>query len=402
MAQGKACVYCGDAPVNHRLVWIDTGINILLSALFRPRTASRFFDIDRSPVARALTHFLIHLAVLLGVIGFSVDDATVKTERTRSIWNEAKRRGIPIQTIRALWKRTDDLRALLPRSPGSTQLRWHYFESIPVPPWIQTSAGAWVDDKDTFKARFLAANLPVAQGGDARTFQNALKIFKAIGAPVIVKPREGSRARHTTVRIHDEHELHTAFLRAKQLCPYVMVEAFVSGTLYRATCVNNKLIGVIAFVKPMVVADGVMTVAQLLSHHNAHKRFPTLTDVKDDAWFRDAIAHQGYTLESVPPRGTQVLVSEHSERPNGGYFIDVTDRIPRDTVSVIERAAEVSEQPVIGFDIISENLPDASQPFTFIEGNSLPYIEIHDIPYEGTPRSVAAAVWDMWGVPSVR
>ena len=114
------------------------------------------------------------------------------------------------------------------------------------------------------------------------------------------------------------------------------------------------------------------------------------------AWFRDAISHQGFSTTSVPPKGTPLLLSEHSERPNGGYFIDITDSVPQTSKNEIERAAHVCEIAVIGFDIISTDLKDSSKPFTFIEGNSLPYIEIHHIPYEGSPRDVAGAVWYMW------
>jgi cyanophycin synthetase len=158
------------------------------------------------------------------------------------------------------------------------------------------------------------------------------------------------------------------------------------------------LIGVVEFIKPSIIADGVMTVGQLLAYHNEHKKFDTITPVKNDAWFVDAIHHQGLTVHSIPEKGRVILLSEHSERPNGGYFIDITDTIPEENKQIIEHAARTTELDVIGFDIISMDLrlPHSTEPFVFIEGNSLPFIELHMEVYEGTPRDTPAAVWGLW------
>lgn len=287
-------------------------------------------------------------------------------------------------------------RAWLPAMTHLKKYQWQYFQSIPLLPSKNFFTAPLIDDKAVLKYLFEANALPIPRGGGVITLSAALKKFHTIGGAVIVKPQSGSRARHTTVNITTEDELVLAFHRAKELCLFVMVEEYIPGTLYRATCVSGTLVGVIEFVKPSVIADGVRTVKELLVFHNVHKRFPSLTHVKDDAWFEDALSHQGYTRESVPPKGTRVLLSEHSERPNGGYFIDVTDRIPSSTKNTIERAAAISEAHVVGFDIISKDLSAPQERFVFIEANTLPFIELHSIPFEGTPRNVASTVWDSW------
>jgi D-alanine-D-alanine ligase-like ATP-grasp enzyme len=394
----EVCVYCGDAQTNHTLHFINTGMDLGIG-FFLPRMElpqSPFFKLERSETVRLVGSWTAVVFEKVGIIRFSNDIDDAPSERTRTIWREAQKRGIHTQQIFVFGMKREESRAMLPPRKGSEKRAWEYFQSIPIPHWSSQPDTTWVDDKAIFKKKFEKNNLAIAKGRFVMTLAGAKKAFGELGAPVIVKPREGSRARHTTVDITSEEELTRAYARAKQLCPAVMIEQFVSGTLYRATCVGGKLIGVIEFVKPAVIADGVKTVAELRLHHNAHKKFPNLTDVKDDAWFRDAISHQGYDLESVPSAGTKVLLSEHSERPNGGYFVDITDEIPEKTREEIERAACVCEIEVIGFDIISKDLKNAELPFTFIEGNSLPYIEVHHIPYEGSPRNVAGAIWDLW------
>ncbi len=397
-AKSVRCVFCGDAPVNHKLHYFNTASSLLPTLLFPPKTTSpkRFYQVTYSPLVRGLARWLISLLWILGAVRFSDEPGPTTTSRTKSVWKEAKKRGIRMQELVMFGLRREEMRALLPSKQGAKKLNWEYFNSIPVPPWKNQLGNGWIDDKNTFKRMFQKHDLPVARGAFVRSLAEAKKIFLDIGGRVITKPREGSRARHTTVAISNLRELEEGFVRAKQLCPFVMVEEFIEGTLYRATCVDRKLIGVVQFIKPATVADGVHTVEELRVKHNAHKKFPQLTDVQPDAWFTDAITHQGYTPETILPEGTPLLLSEHSERPNGGYFIDITDAIPEATRATIERAAELCDVEVIGYDIISKDLTDAALRFTFIEGNTLPYIELHDIPFEGTPRNVSGAVFDMW------
>lgn len=392
------CDFCGAYPVNHPMKYIDSCIGLLPALLApSPTTATpRFLQIFRSPIVRFICRTLITIAAALGLIRFSsvIDDEV--TARSRVVWEEAERRGIRMQQLSILGLKRDEMRAWLPTRRGSRKRNWEYFESLPIPLWKNQDPASWIDDKRLFKKVFERNNLPVARGGAVFTYRAAKKIYDRLGCPVITKPRDGSLARHTTVAIATEAELKEGFGRAKQLCPFVMVEEFVVGTLYRATCVDRKLIGVIELVRPKIVADGRMTIEELRQAFNQHKRFPSLTDVKDDSWFRDSIRHQGYKPADVPSAGTLIVLSEHSERPNGGYFIDITDRVPPAHRELIERGAQVCGAEVIGFDLLSQDLTDPSVRFTFIEGNTLPHIDVHHVPYEGAVQDVAGAIWDMW------
>ncbi len=401
MKSTESCVHCGTAPVNHSAHWLDASLTIVVTTVLSPLLplVPSAVSLERSALIRAALRATTALTVFLGIIRFR-DAIEGAGARTQMMWDEAKRRGIKIQQAEIFGRPSEYCRALLPIAPEAEKKEWMLFESMPVPPWINARNPHSIDDKLSFKKVFTAANLPVAEGRAALTYRAALRAFRSIGAPLVVKPREGSRARHTSVHISSEQQLRSAYDIAKQLCPVVMVEKFIPGILYRATCVGGKLVGVVQFVRPSVIADGVQTIMELLNYHNNHKRFANLTDVKDDWWFREAIVHQGYSVDDVPPKGAVITLSEHSERPNGGYFIDVTDSIPESHRRTIESGASVANIPVIGFDIISEDLTEGDKTFTFIEGNALPFIELHHIPYEGTPRNAAAAVWDLWQQPS--
>lgn len=181
-------------------------------------------------------------------------------------------------------------------------------------------------------------------------------------------------------------DLTTAFSCARALCYFIIVEQFIPGYVYRATCIDKKIVAVLKFIRPTITADGVLNIHELVEHHNTHKKYDNITPVKINELLMDCLSHQGFTLESIPSKDTIVTLTEHSERPNGGYFVDVTDSIPEENRQIIEKAAMLSRLDVIGFDIISKDLSKvhSKEPLTIIEGNSLPFIELHLDVYAGT------------------
>lgn len=392
MARPTDCIHCGAAQYPHSLLWIDALINAGLSRLpqleralsFLPPSAIlRFFDI-------AIIVSILPLRIIRA-LRFDAEPSDDTSARTRSFWDEARRRGLRMEQAVVFGRRSEVCRI-------RTRGRWTYFTSIPdivTPEYMPVGN---VDDKSYFKSVLQAEGLPYARGDAFFTRTRALEYFRGITTAVIVKPRFGSRARHTSLDIRDEATFARAMARAFQISPWCMVEDFIQGDLYRATCVGGKVIGVVHFIKPAIEADGVHTTRELLDMHNAHKKHPTMTDVQADRLFIECLERQGLQEDSVPEKGHLVLLAEHSERPNGGYFVDCTDAIPLGNIEIIERAARATRSPLVGFDIISRDLRKLhmQESLTFIEANRAPYIELHDIPFEGKPRSVAAAHWDLW------
>jgi D-alanine-D-alanine ligase-like ATP-grasp enzyme len=389
-----SCVYCGDSPVNHSVHFIDTTLDIFTKSVFSSRSA--FFDIQASPIVMFLSRITTDLCIFLKIVQVSDKISDARTKRTKVVWEEASRRGIMMQQISLFGKKIEESRALLPKKKGSSILRFQYFQSIPIPPWIASGVAGWIDDKMSFKKEFQKEQLKVARGYVVISKRGARKAFRKIGTQVIVKPREGSRARHTAVNIQTEEECVEAFLRARQLCLFVLIEEYIMGDTYRALCIEQKVVAVMKFNKAQIIADGLSSCDALRAHYNENLLQKNIQPVKDDSLYHDTLLHQGLTPLSTPPKGYPLLLAEHSERTNGGYNEDITDTIPKRHSEEIERGARICGIPVIGYDLISKDLEDQNVPFTFIEGNTLPYIEIHHEPTVGTPRDVAGKIWDMW------
>lgn len=98
---------------------------------------------------------------------------------------------------------------------------------------MNQAALATMDDKGIFKKTCLKNGLPVPDGGYARTYEEAQKIFDRIQKPVIVKPRLGSRGRHVVTYVRNHDDLRHAFKIARQLCLWVIVEEQIIGPVYR-------------------------------------------------------------------------------------------------------------------------------------------------------------------------
>jgi D-alanine-D-alanine ligase-like ATP-grasp enzyme len=210
----------------------------------------------------------------------------------------------------------------------------------------------------------------------------------------------GSRSRHTTTHIQTAEELISAFQRAKVLCPWVIVEEEEVGFVYRGTVIGGQLVAVLRREPPMVVGDGTHTIAELVAIENKNplrdgKVFHKIT-IGEEA--RAELARQNLTLASVVRKGHIVTFSQKASRGIGGGTTDVTDFIHSDNRAMLEDAAQVVGDPLMGIDFI---LPDITKSWKtqercgIIESNSMPFIDLHHYPLVGTPRNVAGALWDL-------
>lgn len=397
-AAKPGCVYCGAAPAPHAVLLIDTTITIFFGRMLRILAFPILVLLTPLVVrlTNVLTHAVLGIFSAFGAVEFGTTYEPDHLDRKAVIFAEAKKRGIHMETIRVLKKNMAQTRAMLPLSKGATSYRWWYFEHIPIPPWLEPSAAREIDNKEEFKKIFRKDGLRVPYGKPVLTFWGAKQVLKKVGGPVIVKPLEGSRARHTTVGVTTEAELKEAVRIARMICPMLMIEECVEGVVHRATCIGGTLEGVIKFVRPSMMADGVRTAKELREAWNTSLSYADVEPVASNAVFLTTLAHQGYTPESIPPKGSLLTLAEFSERANGGYNEDLTDQIPTATRDYIEKAARAVQVSVVGFDLISRDLTNSAEPITFLEANTAPFIEIHHAPSKGTPRDVAAKVLDLW------
>lgn len=382
------CLYCGNNPISHRMSKMDSVLFLTLDPLgqwFLKTWMGRaiLWGIDQ------IFGFFVWFGTKLGFMYFTSVPENIDSDRGKVLMDEAKARGYKTEVLVVFGHMHDTYRVTLSNGKSIT------FEGVPRLTRSNAMTSAWLDDKAKMKQCLLAHNVPAPKGKAVSSWRDAQKLFETLQKPVIIKPRFGSRGRHTTTNITNLADFKIAFNRAKQLCVQVIVEEHYVGSVYRATCVDGKLGGVLAGDPPRITGDGLATIAQLIERKNDTKpeRVGTVRITEKHLEFLRA---QGYTLESILPSGLTIDISEKIGLSYGGCSREVTDVTHPKLITELERAAVATGDPLVGFDFITTSVeadPDTVR-WGIIECNSVPFINLHHDPLIGTPVNVAARVWD--------
>ena len=386
------CAACGDSPVVHSVAFATSTLEAyLIDRLnqFRPHRKVRrsLRALKREELFESL---LIRFARLLRIAKSSHDPERAYTYRSQVIWEEALRRGIPMEQQMMFGAATELYRAQM----GG---RWHYFVSLPIPAEKQHHMFTGIDDKQRLKQFLQAHDVPVARAICVTNLAEAHTAFEKLQKPLVVKPRIGSRARHTTTNIHELKDLEAAYRLAHQLCGYVLIEEHLEGPVSRATVVDGHLRGFLQMFPARVTGDGVHTIQELLRENNATKP-AEVKSIELDAEHLAYLKRSGLNQLTILEKGAIIDLSRRTGRFEGGATREIPTVIHPKLKTLIEKTARALGAPVIGFDLIiqdPESDPDA-QRWGVLEANSLPYIDLHYLPLEGNPSNVASAVWDLW------
>ncbi len=414
------CEYCGNNPVPHFVYWFFESLNILLSPI--RQSFLKAFSFIRLPDASRIA---TKIGNFFGIISFNLDINKCKVERAKVLWEEAQKRGIKMEELLLFGKPFDvyaaEANQQVSKSASKQISKVIIFSGLPRPRNIDRVALDAMDDKAILKKKFVEAGLPVPKGGSVWNFGQAKKIFKDLECSVpiygrpgwlinpprlapsetgrhataIVKPRAGSRGRHSTTFVSTVDDLESAYKIAKQLCFWVVVEEQLFGPVYRATVINYELCGVLRGDSPQVVGDGLNSIMKLIEIKNLSPH-PGIKDIKTDHDTEKFLARQNLKLTSVLTKGQIVSLSEKIGVSYGGSSSEDFEICHPDNKELFVKAAKVVSDPIIGFDFI---IPDITKSYKeqkcgFLEANSLPFINLHHNPLLGKSRNVAAKVWD--------
>ncbi len=395
MQKASGCVHCGPTRVDHGTEKFSVVLDYLFSpihffASFWVRLANRIFK------GRPSAYFFYGVLKVLerfGVGEFTDDFHHSMNYRTRVMWEEADRRGIKMYGFLVKEKAADVMFAKYGR-------KFIIFDALPRPLGKKSKAEEWMDNKGKMRKRFSREALPVSFGGMYRTESEGFKRFNELSKPVIVKPSEGSRSRHTTININTEEELVSAIRVAKQLSPWYILEEQLEGFVYRATVIGGKVVGVIRRLPPGVYGDGVRTVRELIDEENKNplRKGPIFHELETGEVAEAELRRQGLNYSSVPNAGKFVHLHPKVGRSSGAGNIDVTDETHPENILLFEKVSSVLKESLVGIDFIISNISKpyyAQSKSGIIEVNSLPFIDLHHYPLEGKPRDAAGTLWDI-------
>lgn len=384
------CPYCGDAPQNHTFAYITSTIGTFIEpSLYvvvkhAPNFIKKFVDI--------FIEILMRVLLFLKLAKLNSDINKALTFRSRIIWEEAERRGIDMKQIFVFGKPTETYKAKINDN-------YVYFNSLPVPDDMMNSVHENWDNKFYLKQELSKINVPVPKCRKISFFNKTKnqEIFDSLNKPVIVKPRSGSRGRHTTTNINTLDEFNSAVKIAKVICPSLLVEEHLHGFICRATVVGGKLAGFYRAEMPFVVGDGFKNILELIEEKNKN-RPERVSQIEVGEEMKKHIARNGFDMTDILKQNFKLILTHRTGRLFGGYTKEMLDELHPSFVPIIENAGERTGLAIAGFDIIVPD-PEKSaneQHWGIIEVNTLPFIDLHYYAFAGKPKNIAGMIWDLW------
>ena len=306
---------------------------------------------------------------------------------TGSIVNAAIARGIPFRRL------TEG--SLVQLGWGSKQRRIQAAEIDATSAIAESIA----QDKELTKKLLHAAGVPVPLGRPVTSAQDAWAAAQEIGLPVVVKPRDGNQGKGISVNIATQEGVMSAYNTAKSFRDDVLVERYLPGSDFRLLVVGNKLVAAARRDPPLVIGNGKNTVCELVELVNADPRrgeghATSLTKIRLDDIAKNRLKEQGLDENSVPAKGTRVILRNNANLSTGGTATDVTDDVHQEVAARAIAAAQMVGLDICGVDVVCESvlLPMEEQGGGVVEVNAAPGLRMHLSPSFGKGRDVGEAV----------
>jgi len=255
-------------------------------------------------------------------------------------------------------------------------------------------------DKELTKTLLSACGVPVPEGRRVDSAADAWEAAEDIGLPVVVKPSDGNHARGVFTNLVAREEVESAYAAAVEEGSGVLVERYIRGSEHRLLVIGGKLVAAARGETAKVIGDGQSTIHQLIDaqinsdpRRGAAEEFPLdVIDLADNPVANLEVSRQGFTGDSIPPAGREVLIVR-----SGNHTDDVTDRVHPDTAEIASLAVRIVGLDIAGVDLVCEDIakPLDVQRGAIVEVNAGPGLLMHLKPESGQPRPVGRAIVDL-------
>ncbi len=252
-------------------------------------------------------------------------------------------------------------------------------------------------DKDLTKELIAAAGVPVPEGREVDSADDAVDAAEDIGYPVVVKPTDGNHGRGVFIDLVSPEAVRKAYAIAVDEGSGVLVERSIAGSEHRLLVVGDKLVAANRSDLITVTGDGRSSVLELIATQvnsdprRGESELHPLSIIRIDTAARIELERQGLSDDSVPAAGREVLIQR-----NANHAFDCTDEVHPETAAIAALAARVVGLDIAGIDLVCRDiaLPLAAQGGAIVEVNAGPSLLMHLKPGIGKPRPVGQAIVD--------
>lgn len=247
-----------------------------------------------------------------------------------------------------------------------------------------------------------AVGVPVPEGESVTSADEAWRVTREIGLPVVLKPEAGNQGKGVSVNLNSEAEVREAYEIARGFGEPVLVERYIVGHDYRLLVINGKMTAAARREPAHVVGDGEHSIRELVESANLDPRrrpghSSSLTRMTLDNSALLALNQQQLTPDSIPAVGQVVKLRTNCNLSTGGTATDVTDEVHPQNARLAELAAQILALDVAGIDMLCEDIqrPLQEQGGAIVEVNAAPGLRMHLYPAQGQSRDVATPIVDM-------
>jgi len=265
----------------------------------------------------------------------------MNTIYTRTITDEAKKRGIAVEVI----DRETPI-FLLKRGDRSVRCFNALTDQVGAVSFLLA------DDKHLAN-RFLSRyGFPVPRQLKYSGFEKAQEFLQKHKS-VVVKPCRQWGGRGVAVAIKTVSELRQAILRARRFGEELIVEEYVEGVDNRLVFVDGNYVAAIRRTPAVVLGDGKKNIRRLIEQQNSRNRKNDRSNIIPlDHETRRTLSVQGLSFNSVPKEGRSVQVRRTSNFHTGGTVEDITESVDAELVRQGRKIAQLFDMPVIGVDFL--------------------------------------------------
>ena len=250
-------------------------------------------------------------------------------------------------------------------------------------------------DKDMTKSLLQSCGVPVPEGREVDSPEDAWEAAQDIGLPVCVKPIDGNHGRGVFIDLKDRAEIEMAFKVAVDEGSGVLVERSIPGTEHRLLIIGGKLVAANRGDMVKVTGNGKSTILELVAEQinsdprrGASENHP-LSLIRMDSAAKIELSRQKLTPEAIPDDGREVLIQR-----NANHEFDVTDEVHPDTAAAASLAARIVGLDIAGVDLVVEDIskPLREQGGAIVEVNAGPGLLMHLKPAVGRAQPVGEAI----------
>ena len=372
---------------------VDTGIYQVVVEYTEEDVGRMAFDLAEQLCNAALNDEPFDLDSALGQLR-ELDEDIRLGPSTGAIVSAAVARGIPYRRLTQ--------GSLVQFGWGSKQKRIQAAETS----FTSAIAESIAQDKELTKMLLDAAGVAVPKGRPVEDEDDAWAAAREIGFPVVVKPRDGNQGKGISVNLTSEEQVRHAYRVAIEFRDDILVEKYLPGHDYRLLVIGDKLLAAARRDPPLVIGDGIQNVRQLVDQVNRDPRrsdghATSLTKIRFDDVAVARLALQGYTADSVPPRGARVVLRNNANLSTGGTATDVTDDVHPELAASAVAAAQTVGLDICGIDIVCDTMlkPLEEQSGGVVEVNAAPGLRMHLDPSFGKGRAIGKAIVNMMFPP---